>query len=287
MVATRDVPGESVTMWKDADSARVAEIARSIWNNLRPPAMAILARNHFLLEKLDRILEEQEAPHEYIGRTTALTNSEPFRRYHAFLKLAINPYDNFSFLLIKDIIGLPRADYSGIRVLAAKEGLSHFQVWFRRAHGGLLALYEAALSLAETVSWICTLYPELSPEASAFILAWDEDNFGSIEDYLNFLALYEVADEMKDKTEGIQLLTIHAAKGLEWPAVIIAGCNEEIIPSKQSIANGDLESEVRLMYVACTRARDQLIITVRPEREEKNGRVYESPQSRFVDWLFN
>ena len=78
-------------------------------------------------------------------------------------------------------------------------------------------------------------------------------------------------------------MTIHVAKGLEWTTVIIAGTNEGIIPSKQAIKSGEIEEERRLIYVAMTRACDQLIITVRPERTEKDDRVYESPVSRFVE----
>jgi len=78
------------------------------------------------------------------------------------------------------------------------------------------------------------------------------------------------------------LSTIHGAKGLEWPTVIVAGCNEGILPSKQAIAADEIEEERRLMYVAMTRARDHLVIAVRPECTEKEGRVYKSPASRFV-----
>ncbi|MFH1627849.1 MAG: ATP-dependent helicase, partial [Pseudomonadota bacterium] len=277
MVATRDVPGESVTIWKDADSERVAEIAGSIWNNLGQPPMAILGRNHFLLEKLSRILDEQKAPYEYIGRTTALTNSEPFRRYHAFLKLAINPYDNFSFLLIKDIVGLSREFYSWIRISAAEKGKSHYEIFLEKYPRQL-----ESVCLSDLCGTIEEKYPELSPHASAFIQKWLENHPDSVEEYLNFLALYEVQDEIKKETAGISLMTIHAAKGLEWPVVILAGCNEGIIPSKQSVNANDVEAERRLFYVAMTRTRDQLIMTVRPETVEKDGRIFESPQSRFI-----
>ena len=78
-------------------------------------------------------------------------------------------------------------------------------------------------------------------------------------------------------------MTVHASKGLEWPVVIVAGCNEGILPSKQSLGSGDVEAERRLMYVAMTRAKDSLILTVRPEqRKTKDGRVYKNPESRFV-----
>ena len=78
-------------------------------------------------------------------------------------------------------------------------------------------------------------------------------------------------------------MTVHASKGLEFPVVIVAGCNEGILPSKQSVKSGDVEAERRLMYVAMTRAKDALILTVRPEqRKTRDGRVYKNPESRFV-----
>jgi len=283
MVATREAGSvKGIIVQKEYDSEALAGLLSTVNPIEFPEGIAVLGRVHYLLEKLSRLLEEKGVKHEYIGRTTALTNSEPFRRYHAFLKLAINPYDNFSFLLIKDIVGLGRAEYSEIRVKAAEEGLSHFQVWLRRAQGGLISLYDADLSLAETVSWLDTLYPSLSPEASAFVYAWEKEHPDRIEDYLNWLALWDLQDEIKKEAAGISLMTGHACKGLQFPVVIIAGANEEIIPSKQSIAKGDIESERRLFYVMITRAQDQLIVTCRPEHVEKEGRIYESPASRFI-----
>jgi len=268
-----------IEVLKDMDTEAIADYLAKLPEGSQ---VAVLARVHFLLEKLSRLLDEKSVAHEYIGRITALTNSEAFRRYHAFLKLAINPYDNFSFLLIKDIIGLSRLNYTAVRISAAERGLSHFDTWKEICGGPALQIYDNMPTLAEIVDKICTLIPELSPEASAFILAWDKDNFGSIEDYLNWLALYEVQDEIKKDAKGISLQTIHSAKGLEWPVVILAGCNEGILPSKQSVSADDVEAERRLFYVAMTRAQDQLIMTVRPERTEKDGRIFESPQSRFI-----
>ncbi|MFH2075792.1 MAG: ATP-dependent helicase, partial [Pseudomonadota bacterium] len=198
------------------------------------------------------------------------------------MKLAINPMDNMAFLLIKDVIGTSREKYSAIRVMAAESGKSHFQTWFEVSGGDTLNIFQPDLSLAEICNEICTLYPELSPEASAFIYNWEKEHPDSIEEYLNWLALYEVQDEIKKETAGISLMTIHAAKGLEWPVVILTGINEGIIPSKQSVNANDVEAERRLFYVAMTRTRDQLIMTVRPETVEKDGRIFESPQSRFI-----
>ena len=92
-------------------------------------------------------MEEAGIHHTYIGKTTALTNSEPFRRFHAFLKLAVNPFDNFSFLLIRDIISLSREEYGLIRLEAAEKGISHFQTWFNHHEDPITVLYLEACSL--------------------------------------------------------------------------------------------------------------------------------------------
>jgi superfamily I DNA/RNA helicase len=105
---------------------------------------------------------------------------------------------------------------------------------------------------------------------------------GTIKQYLDWLAVYDIQDEMSDEAENLTLCTIHASKGLEFGTVLLAGCNEGIIPSKQAIAAGEIEEERRLFYVGITRARDQLLLCVRPERKEVDGKVYESPTSRFV-----
>lgn len=283
MAATRE-DGNQVIVRKEIDSEKLVEFLTNpleLWD--LSSGIAVLGRNHFLLEKLSRLLDEKGVKHEYIGRTTALTNSEAFRRYHAFLKLAVNPYDNFSFLLIKDIVGVPRDQYSAIRVLAAEKGTSHFQVYC----GPNTPFWVGdPVSFDDSIEYaherLDTMFPELSPEAGAFVHAWEKDHPGSIEDYLNFLALYEVQDEIKKESSGITLMTGHACKGLQFPVVIIAGANEGIVPSKQAIAKGEDESERRLFYVMITRAQDQLLITVRPEITEKDGKTFESPMSRFV-----
>ncbi len=87
----------------------------------------------------------------------------------------------------------------------------------------------------------------------------DEENL-SLQTYLQDIALYTNADYQKDDDK-VKLMTIHQAKGLEFPLVWIYGLNEGILPSHRTIrergVNG-LEEERRLMYVACTRAMDRL-----------------------------
>jgi len=247
---------------------------------------AVLARNHVLLRRLSEELTAREIPHTYIGRKSALTNSEEFRRFHAFLKLLVNPHDNFSFLLVKDLLGVTPEQYSAIRVDAVINGCGHLMAARSYLVEGGYDEFFRETSLPLVVAFIIGLvFDKFECQATAeFIMSWMESNAaGSIQEYLDWLATYDIQDEITDRDEGLSLMTIHAAKGLEWPVVIVASCNEGILPSKQAAAAGEIEEERRLMYVAMTRARDQLILAVRPERQEKgDGRVYESPMSRFV-----
>lgn len=280
----------SVKIRSNLDSEGVINLVQELITKGVPlNDIVILARNHGLLQKIDRLMEEAGIKHEYIGKTEALTNSEPFRRFHAFLKLMVNPYDNFSFLLIRDVVGITREEYGKIRVEAAQEGQSHYRAWWDTdiPPKSFEWMLDAALLelLDDVLHDIVKALPDLSPEAAAFIATWLKDHpTGTVQEYLNWLATYDIQDEIKDAgTNGITIMTIHAAKGLEWPVVIVAGCNEGILPSKQAINNDDIEAERRLAYVAWTRARDQLVLTVRPTRKEDSfGRIRVSPESRFI-----
>jgi len=289
--------------WTESDSARTAYILQT-WLGLsssKVTDVGVLARNHFLLDKLAEELDALGLPVARIGKTAALTNSPEFRKFHAFLKLLINPFDNFSFLLIRDLLGLSRREYNKIRLNATRTGVSDFHQWILGdpiLHPIKVNFFESPGSLghaALAIKYISTgALPFDGPgwafdvdECFRFVMAWLVDNpSGTIEGYLDWLATYDIQDEIRDQEdEGkIKLMTIHAAKGLEWPVVIVAGCNEGLLPSKQAIATGEIEQERRLMYVAMTRARDELILAIRPERKEgPRGSVYENPRSRFVE----
>jgi len=94
------------------------------------------------------------------------------------------------------------------------------------------------------------------------------------------------AEAFDPRAEAVALMTIHAAKGLEFPVVFIAGCEDGIIPCKiMAESEGhyfDMDEEKRLLYVAMTRARDELFIT-RSARRVLYGRELENPPSRFFD----
>ncbi|GAH91900.1 unnamed protein product, partial [marine sediment metagenome] len=120
------------------DSSVIADyIKKTLDQGVKPNEIVVLSRIHILLNKLSQELESLGVPHEKIGRKLELTNSEGFRRFHAFLKLMVNPYDNFGFLLIRELLGISRESYDKIRLIATQEGKSHFQEWW-----GKISIYE-------------------------------------------------------------------------------------------------------------------------------------------------
>lgn len=91
----------------------------------------------------------------------------------------------------------------------------------------------------------------------------DDENGVSLAAYLQDIALYTNADYQKDDDK-VKLMTIHQAKGLEFPLVWVYGLNEGVLPSHRTIrerGESGLEEERRLMYVACTRAKDKLFFS--------------------------
>jgi DNA helicase-2/ATP-dependent DNA helicase PcrA len=295
MEATRpEHDGPSVRLIPDCNSEKLAEDAKvtaeayDMEIDMRLN-LTILARNHALLVKLSQLLTEKGVEHTYIGNKTKLVHSEAFVRFHAFLKLCVNPYDNFSFMMIQPVIGLSRAEYLDIRVKASQEGKSHFQVWlttnlpFAQDFGNDIANFD---KLASAMNVLDVTFGG-GNETSAFVWNWILDRPDpTIQEYLDWLALYDIQDELAEVEEeapAITLATIHAVKGLEWDTVVVAGLNEGILPSKQSINSGEIESERRLVYVAMTRAKNNLILTSRPVETESNGKVYSNPVSRFLE----
>jgi ATP-dependent DNA helicase UvrD/PcrA len=111
--------------------------------------------------------------------------------------------------------------------------------------------------------------------------------FDTLEGYLEHVALVSELDTNADTDDQISLMTLHAAKGLEFPLVILPGWEESVFPSQRSLDEGGttaLEEERRLAYVGLTRARQQAIIYFAANRQIY-GRWQSVLPSRFVDEL--
>jgi DNA helicase-2/ATP-dependent DNA helicase PcrA len=107
---------------------------------------------------------------------------------------------------------------------------------------------------------------------------------GRLAEFLQALSLQSQADDIESSGGQITLMTIHNAKGLEYPVVFVTGMEEGLFPHSRSIQDGDVEEERRLAYVGITRAREQLTLVYAQSRSVFGRRQYNVP-SRFLDEL--
>ena len=105
-------------------------------------------------------------------------------------------------------------------------------------------------------------------------------------DIVNHLTLMDVLERQDEQSgsDKVHLMTLHAAKGLEFPVVFLAGMEEDLLPHRTSIAEDNIEEERRLAYVGITRARRRLTLTFCQRRRRYGDRVACEP-SRFLDEL--
>ena len=103
-----------------------------------------------------------------------------------------------------------------------------------------------------------------------------------LKDFLEKTALLSEADEIEEQKEQVHLMTLHTAKGLEFPIVFIAGCEEGVLPHSRSLLNPlDLEEERRLFYVGITRSKGHLYL-IFSQRRTNWGNKEANPVSRFL-----
>ncbi|MGM0552229.1 MAG: UvrD-helicase domain-containing protein [Pseudomonadota bacterium] len=115
-----------------------------------------------------------------------------------------------------------------------------------------------------------------------------EDDAGmELADIVNRISLMDILDRNRESQEGeeaVQLLTLHTAKGLEFPHVCLVGFEEELLPHRVSLEDDAIEEERRLAYVGLTRAQQTLLITYAQQRA-RYGETIDCEPSRFLDEL--
>ena len=112
----------------------------------------------------------------------------------------------------------------------------------------------------------------------------DRGKKNGLEDFLDDIALQQDRDEEDDSQGGVSLITLHAAKGLEFPAVYMVGVEEGILPHQRSLEEGTKEEERRLFYVGMTRAMERLTMSYCVNRK-KYGEVIRGEPSAFLEEL--
>lgn len=114
----------------------------------------------------------------------------------------------------------------------------------------------------------------------------DEEEEARIEDAIAKLVLRDLLErqEEEDASDQVQLMTLHASKGLEFPHVFMVGMEEALLPHRNSIEDNNIEEERRLTYVGITRAQRTLSMTLAAKRKQF-GEMSETTPSRFLDEL--
>jgi len=112
----------------------------------------------------------------------------------------------------------------------------------------------------------------------------DHKNLTDLVSHMTLMDILERNDEDEEARDAVALMTLHAAKGLEFPHVYLVGMEEGLLPHQTSVEEGNLEEERRLAYVGITRAQRSLTFTC-AARRKKGGEMVECEPSRFLDEL--
>jgi DNA helicase-2/ATP-dependent DNA helicase PcrA len=103
-----------------------------------------------------------------------------------------------------------------------------------------------------------------------------------LNDFLEATVLQKETDAYDSRADRVTLMTLHAAKGLEFPVVFIVGCEEGLLPYQRADEPPDIEEERRLFYVGMTRAQQRLVLTHAKSRY-LFGQQMNNPPSRYLD----
>ena len=144
-------------------------------------------------------------------------------------------------------------------------------------------------AVVEQSGYLAELTAEGTHEAESRIenitqLVTVASSYETLEEFLSMVALVSDADELGEAAERVSLMTLHIAKGLEYPAVFLVGLEEGIFPHSRSLDSGDpddIEEERRLAYVGITRARAHLAVSHAWTRSQW-GQTTDALPSRFL-----
>jgi DNA helicase-2/ATP-dependent DNA helicase PcrA len=272
--------------------------------------MALLYRSNAQSRVLEHALFSASVPYRVYGGLRFFERQE-VKHALAYLRLLTNPEDDGAFLRVVNFPtrGIGARTLEQLADHAARAGMS---LWQAACTGGgkvagFAKLIEqikqvtADLPLAEAIdhvieaSGLADYYradkegadrlENLNELVNAAALFSDESEEGTLDAFLAHAALEAGEHQAGAGHDALQLMTVHAAKGLEFHAVFITGLEEGLFPHEQS-ANEEsgLEEERRLMYVAITRARRRLYLSHAQSRMLHGQTRYSLP-SRFLDEL--
>ncbi len=280
---------------------------------------AVLVRTNAQTRSVEEGLIRAGIPYRIVGGLKFYERKE-IKDILAYLKILVNPSDSIS---LRRIINVPRRgigatsfqkieEYSQINnipIYDALKGLDNLQLGpkIKKAVNSFKKLMDSfydsvnSLSVTELTEKILQdtgywqeLVEENSVEARSrmdnlkeFLTKTQEFDQNteelSLGDFLNQVSLVTDLDSYEDETQAVVIMTIHMAKGLEFPTVFLIGMEEGIFPHSRSLLDSrEMEEERRLCYVAITRAKERLYLLYARERS-LYGRTSYNPPSRFLE----
>jgi DNA helicase-2/ATP-dependent DNA helicase PcrA len=264
--------------------------------------IAILYRMHSLQPMISQYLNKAEIPNSIVSSGSHFFKLEEVLRFMDWLKLGVNYDDGLAF---NRVMNIPNRNISWIDFIKIESQASSFDIsiidsaikffkdkrvdygWIntvKEFNGiGLLASAKIVKDLLvdfynsknlSTKSLNCVKTYEL-------IKRWYSSNGDSIDGFLDEVSDFKVSKEemVVEEDNAVKLMTIHAAKGLEFPVVIIPGLESGVFPV--AYGNDEIQEERRLFYVGMTRARDKLILSSVRERN-RHGRTNKQKTSPFI-----
>ena len=298
------------------------EILKSIEDEGRSPSeFAVFYRVNAISRQLELALRRHRVPYQ-VAAGVAFYDRAEIRDLLAYLRLIYNPADRSAFVRVVNtpLRGLGKtsqdrlmrwADQQGIGLLEAcsrsaevpklsKRAVTKFRAFermiadFSLADSGTVEslLQEVIEKTAYTKPWIgspaeqdqqrLANVEELVAAARQFDVTYRDDT--SLEGFLEQTCLVSDVDALDDSSGQVTLMTLHAAKGLEFPVVYLVGVEEGLLPHERALRHDDrqeIEEERRLLFVGMTRAKERLLLT-QSARRNMHGREVATIPSLFV-----
>lgn len=302
----------------DESAFIVEEILKNVKNGRRLSDHAILYRMNAQSRNLEIMLTKSGVPHRIIGGNRFFDRKE-IKDIISYLAVINNPADN---VRLQRIINVPKRQigdtmFANVTEIAAGLGLSAFEVCERadefqktsRSASKLtgftqmikhfqncleenMPLNDLLQEVLETTKYLDYLNedPETYDdrvnnikELSSMLIKYQEESEEpDLSDFLEDVALITDIDSYNEDEDSVVLMTLHSAKGLEFPVVFIPGMEEGIFPGSQSMySEEELEEERRLAYVGITRAKEKLYL-VNAQQRMLYGTTSRNMPSRFL-----
>ncbi len=284
--------------------------------------MAVLYRTNAQSRALEEAFRRTNVPYRVVGAVSFYARRE-VRDLVAYLRMVVNPADNEAFLRAVQVPkrGLGTSSLAVLEAAAAqwskpllatariadrivdlrphaKRGFQEFAAMIDGLRDEAAATTPAALleRVLERTDYESHLKEEGYEgsdrldnvrELIAAAADWSEDpedaEQSPLESFLATAALTSPGDNETGNVDGVTLMTVHTAKGLEWPIVVIAGLEDGLFPLSRSLESAEgVEEERRLAYVAVTRAQDRVYLTWARARR-RAGQLMPGSPSRFLD----